>query len=156
MPLEPTPHTEDLRVWRGTMPVVSRYTVGVAAERFFRALKDEARLLGTRCGRCEVTYVPGRLFCERCFDELHDWIEVGPGGAVEAVTVLHLGADGGRLAQPLLPALIRLDGADTVFFHLLGGPGAMEAKIGLRVRPVYKAPEARTGSILDIVHFVPS
>lgn len=153
MPLEPTPRVEHLRAWRGAMPVQNRYTVGSAGERFFRTLKDEARLLGTRCGRCGVTYVPGRLFCERCFDALQDWIEVGPAGTVEAVTVLHLGQDGSRLTQPVLAALIRLDGADTVLFHLLGGIGSGEAKIGLRVTPVYKEAERRTGSILDIVHF---
>ena len=121
-----------------------------------RALKDEARLLGTRCGRCGVTYVPGRLFCERCFDELTEWIEVGPAGTVEAVTTLHLGPDGSRLKQPVLLALIRLDGADTVLVHRLGGIGTGDAKIGLRVRPVYAKAEQRTGSILDIVHFTPA
>lgn len=30
MPLDPTLHVEDLRTWRRTMPVVSRYTVGPA------------------------------------------------------------------------------------------------------------------------------
>ncbi|OFX28590.1 MAG: hypothetical protein A2Z07_01905 [Armatimonadetes bacterium RBG_16_67_12] len=156
MPLEPTLRVEDLRAWRGTMPVVSRYTVGPAGERFLRALKDEARLLGTRCGRCGVTYLPGRLFCERCFDELTEWIEVGPAGTVEAVTTLHLGPDGSRLKQPVLLALIRLDGADTVLVHRLGGIGAGDAQIGLRVKPVYAKAEQRTGSILDIVHFTPA
>jgi uncharacterized OB-fold protein len=156
MPLEPTRRVEDLRAWRGTMPVVSRYTAGLAGERFLRALRDEARLLGVRCGRCGVTYVPGRLFCERCFDELHDWIEVGPAGTVEAVTALHLGPDGSRLTQPVLLALVRLDGADTVLFHRLGGIGAGEAAIGLRVKPVYKEAAQRKGSILDIVHFTPA
>jgi uncharacterized OB-fold protein len=155
MPLEPTRRVEDLRVWRGTMPVVNRYTAGLAGERFLRALRDEARLLGTRCSRCGVTYVPGRLFCERCFDELTEWVEVGPAGTVEAVTALHLAPDGSRLEVPVLLALIRLDGADTVLFHRLGGIETENARIGLRVRPVFKDAAQRTGSILDIVHFTP-
>jgi len=155
MPLEPTRHVERLRAWKGSIPAAHRYTVGPAGERFFRALKDEGRILGARCGRCGVTYVPARLFCERCFDELRDWTDVGPAGTVEAVTALHLAADGSRLAQPVLLALIRLDGADTVLFHYLDQVPADQARIGLRVRPALKPAGERTGSILDIAHFKP-
>ncbi len=155
MPLEPMLHLSALRAWRGMVPVASRYTVGPAGERFFRALRDEARILGTRCGRCRITYVPGRLFCERCFDELQEWVQVGPGGMIEAVTALSLGPNGARLTQPALLALIRLDGADTVLMHYLGGPGASEADIGTRVEPVFRPVGERTGSILDILHFRP-
>ena len=156
MPLEPMHRVSDLRTWRGAMPVESRYTVGPAGEQFFRALKDGGRILGTRCARCGVTYVPGRLFCERCFDELQEWVEVGPGGAVEAVTALYLRPDGSRTEQPRLLALIRLDGADTVLLHYLDELGAGDAKIGLRVEPVFKRAEHRIGSILDILHFRPT
>ncbi|MDR7521146.1 MAG: Zn-ribbon domain-containing OB-fold protein [Armatimonadota bacterium] len=156
MPLEPTLHVQRLRAWRGTLPVASRYTYGPAGERFFRALKDEARLLATRCGRCGITYVPGRLFCERCFDELNEWIEVGPAGTVEAVTTVHWGPDGSRLERPVLLALVRPDGADTVLVHYLGNVSPADVRIGLRVRPAFKPPGQRTGSILDIVHFTPA
>ena len=155
MPLEPTAHVAGLRAWRGAMPVESRYTVGPAGERFFRALKDEARLLGTRCRRCGVTYVPGRLFCERCFDELREWTDVGPAGRLEAVSAVYLNPDGSRRASPRLVALIRLDGADTVIFHYLGDVEPQQATIGLRVRPVFEPAERRTGSILDIACFKP-
>lgn len=156
MPLDPTPHVERLRAWRGELPAAHRYTVGPAGERFFRALRDEARLLGTRCGRCGITYVPGRLFCERCFDELHDWAEVGPAGTVEAATTLYVAPDGSRLKRPIALALIRLDGADTVLFHYLGDVAVDAAATGLRVTPVFKPDGERTGSILDISHFRPA
>ncbi len=156
MPLEPPRHASNLRAWRGAMPVENRYTVGPAGERFFRALKDAGRILATRCGRCGVTYVPGRLFCERCFDELHDWIEVGPEGVIEAVTALHVGPDGSPLQRPRVLALIRLDGADTVLLHDLGDLDPEAASSGLRVRPVFRPIEQRTGSIQDIEQFRPA
>ncbi len=155
MPLEPAMHATDLRTWKGTMPVTSRYTYGPANERFFRAIKDEASILGARCGGCSVTYAPGRLFCERCFDELTEWVEVGPAGTVEAVTVVHVDMDGVRLDPPVLMALIRLDGADTVLYHRLSGVTAADAKIGLRVEASFRPAEDRTGSILDIAGFRP-
>ncbi len=156
MPLDPTLHVERLRAWRGEIPAAHRYTVGPAGERFFRALRDEGRILGTRCNRCGITYVPGRLFCERCFDELHDWGEVGPAGTVEAATALHLGPDGAPLPRPVMLALVRLDGADTVLFHYLDELGPAAATIGLRVVPVFKPVAERTGSILDISYFRPA
>lgn len=153
MPLDPPLHADELQAWYGSMPVANRYTCGPAGERFFRALKDESRILGTRCGRCNLTYVPGRLFCERCFDELSDWIEVGPAGTVEAFTAVHLDLDGTLLDPPVLMTLVRLDGADTVMYHRLGGLAASDARIGLRVEAAFRPSEDRTGSILDIVHF---
>jgi hypothetical protein len=146
-------HPEHLRAWHGSVPVASRYTVGPAGERFLRALRDHARILATPCRRCGVTYVPGRLFCERCFDELSEWVEVGPAGTVVAVTGVRLAADGSPLAAPALLALVRLDGANTVLLHHLGGIEPDHARIGLRVAPVFKPAGERTGSMLDIVCF---
>ena len=54
----------------GELPVSFRYTPGVANTTFFEALRDRGVLLGSRCPSCAVTYLPARLFCERCFSEL--------------------------------------------------------------------------------------
>ncbi len=67
--------------WRGDLPITSRYSAGIAGERFFRAIKDEARFLGTRCEACDLVYVPATIFCERCFAELDEWVEVPSTGA---------------------------------------------------------------------------
>ncbi len=156
MPLEPVLRTDRLRSWQGEMPVANRYSFGVALERFFRAIKDEGQILGTPCARCGVTYVPGRIFCERCFDGLTEWKAVGPQGTVEAITLLHVDLDGSRLAQPRLLALVKLDGAGTVLLHYLEGASPGEAGAGLRVEPVFKPAGERIGSILDIRHFRPA
>ena len=61
---------DEVRRWPGSFPVAHRYTPGVAGEAFLTALRDRGVILGTRCERCAYTYVPARLFCERCFAEL--------------------------------------------------------------------------------------
>ncbi|MCS6862832.1 MAG: Zn-ribbon domain-containing OB-fold protein [Abditibacteriales bacterium] len=141
-------HPTHLRAWRGAMPVESRYTYGVAGERFFREIKDHARLLGTRCAACTVTFVPARAFCERCFAELTEWVEVSPHGVVHAVTVVPHG-DGHRVI-----AFVQLDGADGGLVHELEVPPA-DARIGMRVEAVFKPAEERSGSMRDILHFRP-
>jgi len=130
----------------GGLPVSFHYTPGVGNTAFFEALRDRGVLLGSRCGSCGVTYLPARIFCERCFAELAADTECGPGGTLESFTVGYVGTDGEPLGEPVTIGLIKLDNADTVLMHHLVGDGPWE--IGARVEAVVK-PD-RTGSILDI------
>ncbi|MCJ7509863.1 MAG: Zn-ribbon domain-containing OB-fold protein [Dehalococcoidia bacterium] len=148
---------EDIRYVHGAMPVNFAYTVGVAGERFFREIMENGRFLGTRCQHCQYTYLPPRLYCERCFASLNDqWVEVSSRGSVEAFTIAHLDLDGQPLAEPQLLALIRLEGADGLLVHRLGGVRAEDVDIGLSVVAVFRPRRQRKGSILDIQHFKPA
>lgn len=140
--------------WQGSLPVASRYTYGLAGERFFRALRDEGVILGSRCGRCGITYVPARQFCERCFDELQDWYDVGTRGEVHAFTRLHTNLDGSPLVEPELIAFVRI--ADGGIMHRLGEVDPEMIEIGMAVEAVLKPASERKGSILDIEHFRPT
>lgn len=135
----------------GDLPVGFRYTPGVANTAFLEALRDRGVLLGSRCDACEVTYLPARIFCERCFAELSPGVECGPGGEVESFSVGHVGIDDEPLATAETLALVRVDGADTVLVHRLVGSDA--PAIGMRVTA--RLLEDRTGSILDIEGFAP-
>ena len=133
----------------GELPVAFRYTPGVANTAFLAALRDRGVLLGSRCGSCEVTYLPARLFCERCFAELTADVECGPEGTLESFTIGHVGIDDKPLQEPVVVGLVKLDGADTVLMHLLAGMDA--PRVGMRVRTVLRVE--RAGSILDIEGF---
>jgi uncharacterized OB-fold protein len=153
--LESVNRITDIRSWQGEIPIQSRYTYGVAGERFFREIMDNARFLGTYCPSCQYTYVPPTMFCERCFGRLEDWVEVGSEGMVESFTVLHVTLDGTPLDEPDILALIQLDGADSVLVHRLGDVSLDELRIGMRVKAVFEPRRKRKGSILDIRHFAP-
>lgn len=145
----------DLRAWPGEMPVSHLYTVGLAGERFLREIKEHGRFLATRCQECSYTYMPPSLFCPRCFRRLGDWQEVGPEGVVRAHTRVHIDLDGRRLDEPQTIALIQLDGADGLLVHRIDeAPAGIEN--GQRVRPVFKEPGEREGSITDIRYFRPA
>jgi uncharacterized OB-fold protein len=147
------------RVWavEGDLPFYSVYTVGIAGERFFRALKDEGKILGTYCTNCEVLYVPGRLYCERCFAHLDDesWFDAGTRGTVHTFTVMHIDLDGTPLETPRILAFIEIDDTDGGLVHNLGEIDPDEVFIGMCVEAVFKSPEERTGSINDVLHFRP-
>jgi uncharacterized OB-fold protein len=139
--------------WRGELPVTSRYTFGLAGERFFRAIREEGRILGTRCNGCGRTYVPGTIFCERCLGELDEWIDVGTVGEVHSYTLLYEGLDGSQRETPEIVAFVRL--GDGGLVHRLGEVKPEALAIGMPVQAVFKPVAEREGSILDIVYFRP-
>ncbi|NPV13390.1 Zn-ribbon domain-containing OB-fold protein [candidate division WOR-3 bacterium] len=144
------------KVWFGELPVESLYTVGIAGERFYRTLQEKGQLTGTKCERCGIVFVPGRIFCERCLERLDNWVTVGPTGTLESWTVVYVGLDGKRLKQPVLVGLIKLDGASTCLVHYLGNVKPEEICFGMRVAPVLKPKAKREGAITDILYFQPA
>jgi hypothetical protein len=137
------------RTVHGELPVAFHYTPGVGNTAFFEALRDRGVLLGSRCEACGVTYLPARIFCERCFAELTADTGCGPGGTLESFTTGYVGIDGEPLDQPVAIGLVKLDNADTVLMHRLLGNGPWQ--IGARVETVVSAE--RRGSILDVEGF---
>lgn len=151
--LEKIANPDEIRRWDGDLPVRHRYTPGVAGEAFFTALKDRGVLLGSRCANCDYTYVPTRLFCERCFSELAADTEVGPGGELVSFTILFEGIEGEPLELPEVIGAVRLDGADAVLIHRVLDLTDEPLEIGERVEVALKPEADRTGSILDIDGF---
>jgi len=137
----------------GELSVSFRYTPGVGNTAFFEALRDRGAFLGSRCDACGVTYLPARIFCERCLSELRPGAQCGPEGELMSWTVARVDVDERALDRPISYGLVKLDGADTVLLHrLIDLEG--EPTIGMRVRAVL-AP-TREGSILDVEGFAPA
>jgi len=137
----------------GELSVSFRYTPGVGNTAFFEALRDRGVFLGSRCDECAVTYLPARIFCERCLAELEPAVECGPEGELLSWTIARVDVDDRPLDRAVTYGLVRLDGADTVLLHRLVDIDG-EPTIGMRVRPVLASE--RDGSILDIEGFAPS
>lgn len=160
-PLPGTP-LSDGAVHRGEVitvhwPAGLRYAwdTGVAVGRFLAELK-QGRIVGRLCHRCQRVLVPPRMFCERCFRPTDAWRPVKDSGAVNTYSVSHIRWDAMRIEQPILIAVIEIDGASGGgFLHYLDEVEPDQIRIGMRVKAVWKPPEERTGSILDIRHFRP-
>jgi uncharacterized OB-fold protein len=141
--------------WEGEIPVDYVYTYGLAGEAFFRAVKDKGTFLGTRCAACDVTYVPPKIYCDRCFAKLEKYIDVGRIGFVESFTVSFKNMDGSDKPTPRILAMIRIDGTDGGLIHYLEGIPPEEIALGMAVKAVFKPKGKRQGSIEDIVGFGP-
>lgn len=145
----------EAKTWYGELPVQSLYTAGAAGDRFFKTLKEKGQFLGSPCEQCGETYVPPKLYCEKCLAELKNWVKVGPSGTLESWTEVHVGLDGKPLAEPVLVGLITLEGATTSLVHLLDRMKPEDIYIGMEVTAVLKPAAKRTGAITDILHFRP-
>ena len=144
---------DQARQRRGEIPVHHRYTLGVAGERFFKAMRDETRLLASRCPRCQDAFLTPKMYCERCFEETTEWTCVEGPGYVESYTLLHLSLDEEPLEEPVLVAFIAWNGIRGGLVHRVVGVGPDTALKGMAVEPVWA--EDRTGSLADIRHFQP-
>lgn len=131
------------------------YSVGMHGSKFFQETRDNKRLLGIRCPKCNTVYVPPRGVCGQCFVEMNDWVEVGPGGVIGSFTILRYAfidpETGEQKPVPYGYGFIKLDGADTLFQHYINIEDESKIKVGARVEAVFA--EERKGSIRDIEFF---
>ncbi len=156
--LERNSRNIDNRCWNPgikAFPVKNVYTAGVAGQRFFEELKENGKIYGSKCEKCGLTYVPARIYCEKCFDHLleKDWVDVGIEGTIYSYTLVCKTKSGGPKEKPSIMAAIRI--ADGLLIHRLGDCREEELEIGRPVKAEFKPKQDRTGSIEDIMHFKP-
>jgi len=152
-----TERTTDARMfrhWPGDIEADYIYTSGLAGERFFRELRDRGHLAGTRCSECGKQWIPPKLFCEECFKETHEWVDLPRTGTVAATCVVRVALDGAPLRAPEVWGLVRFAGFQGGLVHRLLVTED-RARAGLRVRPVLKPEGSRSGAITDIEGFAP-
>lgn len=142
--------------WKGEIPLKHLYTAGLSGNDFLKTLKEKGEITGTFCEHCERVYVPALYFCEKCFSRIGGNIRTLPlKGRLESWTECYLDLKGKRLKKPVLAGAVRLDGASTVLIHFLkAAPSKLEA--GQPFKAVLKPAGERSGSILDILHFIPA
>lgn len=131
------------------------YAVGMHGSKFFTELRDNKKLVGVRCPKCGKVYIPPRGVCGPCFEEMNDFVEVGPGGVIGTYTILRFAfidpETGQQKPVPYGYGFIKLDGADTLFQHYIDIVDEKKIKVGARVEAVFA--EERKGTIRDILYF---
>lgn len=134
----------------GRIDISYRWSAGIAGGRFLQELRDTGRIMGAKCPSCGRVLVPPRIFCEECFVETDDWLEVGPQGVLLTFAESYFGLQGQRLDEPWYVGVVKLDRSDGGLFHRIA-PDERPVEIGGRVEAVLA--ENRAGTILDIEHF---
>ena len=129
------------------------YYLGDFNTKFFTELRDNKKILGVKCPKCNRVYMPPRPVCGRCLSKLDEWVELSDKGTLLSYTVVNYSEPYQPAAPPIIYGIIKLDGADTGFTHLLGEVDAEKLRIGMRVQAVFK--DKREASIQDIKYFKP-
>jgi len=133
------------------------YSAGRYLSRFLIALRDEAKILASKCPVCGTVLVPPRIVCGNCFLEMQELVTVGPRGTLKTFSVINFSFidpfTGRERPVPYTYAIIQLDGCDNWFPHFLDETDLGRLHIGLRVEAVFKPPPERAGAMTDIAHF---
>jgi len=132
------------------------WSAGVAMSRFLEGLKN-GKILATTCNKCKRIMVPPRVFCEQCFKPTDGWTYVKDTGKINTFSISHIAGDASRIKEPIIVAVIELDGAskDMCILHVMGEVKPEDVKFDMKVKAVWKPPNERTGAITDIKYFKP-
>lgn len=106
--------------------------------KFFLALED-GKFFATRCGSCGQTWSPPRPACPACLKPTQ-WVELSGKGELVSWSVLHYAPKmlAASLETPYVLAYVKLDGADTLFAHLLNNHGGLhKLQHGMPVQVTY-------------------
>jgi hypothetical protein len=144
------------QVERLTLSLTQSYTHTLGKySRFFIELENR-RFMATRCLRCDRVYAPPRPLCPECLKPT-TWIELTGTGTLETFSVLHFSpgsnTDVRALTTPYVFAYVLLDGASTLFPHLLRAP-VERVRPGMRVRVAFN--EHSVEHPIHLMYFVPA
>lgn len=142
-------------VYRSKINIPYSWWAGETASKFFSTLRDEKKIIGTRCSACDKVFLPPRKVCPACFTENREWVSLSDEGTLLSFTVARrqFAAIPKERKIPVIWGLIKLDGADTAMLHHLDEVKPENVSIGMRVKAVFS--EVRKGCIHDISHFKP-
>ncbi len=147
-------NTKDCKVMTGKMALPNQYFAGRVGSKFIIALRDEHKILGVRCEKCNKVFVPPREYCEKCLEKLDEnWVELSNEGVITNYTLVNYNDKHLPRRAPYILALVKVDGADTPFPHIVEGIDVEDVKVGMRVKAVFA--EETTNTILDLDHFEP-
>ncbi len=132
-----------------------RYTTsaGPIRSRFLLYLRDQRKIMGTKCSECGRVYVPARSVCLQCCEDMGEWVEVSRRGVLETYTIVYSQSPDFASGVPFALGVIKLDGADTGLVHRLAEVDFPQIRIGMQLEAVFA--DQPKGDIRDILYFRP-
>lgn len=146
---------KDIKSVEGDFPVYFSYTMGKAGTTFFTNLKNEGKLTGGKCKKCGKIYVPPRVYCEKCFEEIEDFIQLQPEGVLESWTIVKRDSYGNLLSEESIVGSVKILKSDGRIIHRLNLKKGVKPYAGMKVRAKLKPQKDRKGNLNDIEYFEP-
>lgn len=143
----------DIKYVYGEFPIYFSYTVGKAGKIFFENLIKEEAFTGGKCPSCGKIYLPPRIYCEQCMEEITEFIKLGCEGVVWSWTKVTRDSFGNPLKQPDYVGFVKITGSDGGVIHRIKCKNGEKPKIGMKVKAVLKPKTERKGTLEDILYF---
>jgi len=133
--------------------ITYEHALGETASFFFTQIRDNAKLYGRRDAKSGRVLVPPRAFSDQTLEPTTEWVEVGPGGRIEAFTIVYERFRG-LPEPPYAFGYVMLDGADTAIGGLFKGVDLADAaaaakRLAIGTRVVATFADQRKGDVLD-------
>lgn len=147
--------TSDCFTVDGKLALPYTYFAGRVGSKFLTTIRDQKKIMGIKCNKCNKVFVPPRQTCNVCMEDIRDnWVDVQNTGEVTNFTVIRYDDKHLPKKAPYILAMIKLGGADTPLVHVVEGIDLDKAKIGMKVQAVFA--DETTNTIMDIDHFAPA
>ena len=145
--------TMELMTRNETWNITYRHALGETASYFYTQIRDNKKIFGRRDATTGRVLVPPRAFSDQSLEPTTDWVEVGPGGRIEAFTMVYEEFQG-LPPPPYAFGYVMLDNADTAlggFFRGvdLANPAEAAKKLAIGTRVTTKFADKRIGDVLD-------
>jgi uncharacterized OB-fold protein len=127
-------------------------SVGPVIGAFLTGLRD-GKMVGIH-GTGGKVIVPPTEYDPDTGEETSGIVDVGPEGTVTSWSWVRTPRPKHPLQTPFAWVLVRFDGADTSFLHVMPAASPDDVTTGMRVRPEFVAEADRVGHVNDIRHFV--
>ena len=132
------------------------YSAGETISKFLTELRDNGRIMATKCPKCQEVLLPPRSFCASCFVSLKDqWVEIEPVGELVTFSICTEKITGAP-EPPYIVAFVKLGDATVPMAQFLKGmdlsdpaKAGRELKAGMAVKAVFKEKSERKASITD-------
>ena len=129
-----------------------KHSTGETVGRFLAGLKEQKTIWGQRV-KGQGVVLPPMGYSELDAAGGGEWVAVKDTGVITAAAIVREPLE--RLhpfTQPFAFVLVKLDGADTAFAHVVRDDLG-KVKVGARVQAEWKPDDERVGSVRDIAAF---
>ncbi len=138
----------------GKLALPYTYFAGRVGSKFITTIRDKKKIMGIKCNKCSVVYVPPRQNCDVCLEDISkNWVDLKNVGEITNFTIVRYEDKHLPKKPPFVLAMIKLEGADTSLVHIVEGVDLDRIKTGMKVQAVFA--KETTNTILDIDHFEP-
>ena len=120
-----------------TWLAIEQHDDGVVVE-FYLRLREDKKLMTTRCGVCGKPSFPPRPFCPGCFSRNVEWVEIGQTGTLYAFTTQLRGL---RFVAPDVIGVVELPDVGRVLSKINAPYEALTIGEPLRFEPLEVSAE---------------